>query len=263
MVPEIENPNGHVILVEKESNGRDIPHKAFGAYRHYANEFASLYDNFVFLSDDVVLRRDKWLAHLIEPLSKPNLGWTASQVLSSQSRLFPNHLRAPLWAASASALSAIAWEFDSDHGGELSIADQMLRAGFYGVQAGNKINLGYDSLEKGAYFRGDSVYAICERELFPEKLLTLPYSEPEITNLQLRAQTVAQGDSSQELRLVSPFKHLGRFKVFRDLDMLDGSVYRPAVHVARKSAELVLVGRGTAVLAEKWIHADLDAADQF
>lgn len=252
MVPDVTNLYGDVLLVKKEVDGRDIPHKAFGAYRYYANEFLSSYDNFVFLSDDVILRRDNWLAHLVEPLSKPRLGWTATQVLSSQSRLFPNHLRAPLWAASAEALSAIAWEFDSDHGGELAIADQMLKAGFYGVQVGNKINLGYDSLEKGAYFRGDSVYAICERELFPDKHLILPYSEHEILKLQLLAQSVAKGDVAQELRLVSPFKHLGKFHAFRDLDMLDGSVYRPAVGLARKSIELVFTGRGAAVLAEKW-----------
>ena len=141
---------GPVIFENKIShNGEDIPHRAFGAYRHYFNKFKNDYDCFVFISDDVVLKRDGWLKKIIDALSfHENLGFGASQIFN-EGKAYPHesHLRAPFWFAKTRALKSIDWEFSHDHDGEMRIGNQLTEAGFFGIQVGNKIDLGFDSCE--------------------------------------------------------------------------------------------------------------------
>jgi hypothetical protein len=53
----LKNPNGRMIIHNKIVNGRDIPHRAFGAYRHFFYKYRDDYEYFIFISDDVILKR--------------------------------------------------------------------------------------------------------------------------------------------------------------------------------------------------------------
>jgi len=79
---QVRNIDGPLILENKIINGNDVPHLAFGAYRHFFYKYRDEYEYFVFISDDVVLKRDNWLKSIVDILSSHNKnGFGASQVL--------------------------------------------------------------------------------------------------------------------------------------------------------------------------------------
>ncbi len=61
IIPEIRNTTGTVVYENKIVNGKDIPHRAFGAYRYFFNKYKDSYKYFAFISDDVIIRCDNWL----------------------------------------------------------------------------------------------------------------------------------------------------------------------------------------------------------
>lgn len=63
------NPYGNIFLENKIINGEDIPHRAFGAYRHYFYKYQDQYEYFIFVSDDVVFKSDNWLKKILDTLN--------------------------------------------------------------------------------------------------------------------------------------------------------------------------------------------------
>lgn len=130
----------NILEINKVLQQGEIPHKAFGAYRYAFQQLRSKYDVFVFISDDVEFKSDDWLSTVVSRFEKyPKLGFQ-SPLLSNN----PPHIRAPVWMATTNCLSAIEWYFNSDHEGEMSIADNCVKAGFWGTQIGHKIDIAYD-----------------------------------------------------------------------------------------------------------------------
>src|SRR5689334_606484 len=62
-----KSESGQMILENKSSisNGKELEHKAFGAYRHFGLKYANEYDYLAFISDDVVFQTAGWLFEAI------------------------------------------------------------------------------------------------------------------------------------------------------------------------------------------------------
>lgn len=240
IVPNVKNDTGEVFYENKVVDGKDIPHRAFGAYRYFFNKYKDKYDYFAFISDDVILRCDNWLKKSIDPLTHhKKLGWTATQLLTKKaSGCFPDHLRAPIWFAKKEALAKISWKLKDDHNGEERIANQFLRAGYYGIQVGNKIDVAYDSLENGGLGVGDGIISSFEKKFFKEKNLVLPFTEEESRAFNrdlwqsIKDRNVGMWDAT------SPYRHIQTRNFITELQGLDGQVYTPALVIAREDTEV-------------------------
>ena len=225
-VPEkIYNKWGKVIFKNKIINDIDVPHRAFGAYRFAFQNFKNNYDLFVFISDDVILKTDNWLKKINSAMSKhTKLGFGATQIFNGGKK-YPHksHIRAPFWFAKTDALNDIDWDFNDDHDGEMKIADQLTNAGYFGVQIGNKINLGYDALEENHI----------------TQIMELKYSKETHPNEKFKDDIfkTLNGDIYNEF-IVSPYPHIGIQNLGIDLEPFDGLLYLPSVDIAKKYLQI-------------------------
>lgn len=225
-LPEkMTNKHGSVILKNKIINGVDVPHRAFGAYRFAYQNFKNDYDIFVFISDDVVLKSDNWLKKIFDTLNKhEKLGFGASQIFNGGKKYpHPSHLRAPFWFAKTKALNDIDWVFNDDHDGEMKIGDQLTSAGYFGVQVGNKINLGYDALEPQHI----------------TQLMEIKYSE---STFPFGKQTgdifVDLGEKIYIETIHSPYHHISTQNLGIDLEPFDGLLYAPSIEIAKNYLQI-------------------------
>jgi hypothetical protein len=131
----------HLVTLEnKILPSGEIPHKAFGAYRHYYQKYAGKYKYYAFISDDVYLRRRNWLSNVYEMFeSYEGLGLISPMLHNN-----PPHARAPIWFASDACLSKLDWNFLDDHDGEMTIADRVIATDHFVAQIGHKIDFAYD-----------------------------------------------------------------------------------------------------------------------
>lgn len=228
----INNENGNVSLHNKiDKNGNDIPHRAFGAYRYYFNSFKDFYDLFVFISDDVVLKRDNWLKDIVYGLSIHEMcGFGASQIFNGGKK-YPHesHIRAPFWFAKSEALKKTKWEFNHDHEGEMRIGDQLTNAGYFGIQIGNKLDLGFDSTEP------NHITQILEKQFFPK--LT-PFGKYE----KLGQLEELYNQLDKNIKITSPYPHIRNQKVFVDLEPFNGLIYKPSLDIAKKYVKIKDIG---------------------
>lgn len=223
----LRNVDGKMIIHNKITNGIDIPHRAFGAYRHYFYKYQDDYDYFVFISDDVILKRDNWLKDIIDTLeSHPIIGFGASQIFNGHKR-YPHesHIRAPLWFAKSEVLKKINWEFSDDHDGEMKIGDQCTAAGYVGVQVGNKVNLGYDATEQ------NHITQLFESKYNPE---LHPFGKYDKLDIFYYYLTRLPNQTILEETIVSPYSHIGEQNVFIDIEPFDGLIYYPSLDIAKK-----------------------------
>jgi len=246
-VPPCFNPNGRVILENKIFSTGELPHKAFGAYRHFFNQYKAHYDYFAFISDDVIIKTDNWLLTAVTLLRKyDGLGFVGTQIFNGGAK-YPHesHCRAPAWFAKTSALRQIDWQFNSDHDGEMRIAKQFLDKGFFGAQVGNKIDIAYDALECGGCFEGDHISSIFERwALGPDTSRKLD----ENTASTLNARLLADLDAGRDHVITSPFSHIGSRKVIKDLEPFHGLLYDQSVDLAKKTATVLSKPHGVHIL---------------
>lgn len=240
VLPEIHNSHGEVIYESKIIDGKDIPHKAYGGYRYFFNKYKNNYKYFAFISDDVILRSDNWLQRCIEPLvNHKKLGWVGTQIYSTKSNCFPNHCRAHIWFAKSEALSKIKWKFKNDHDGEISMAEQCRRAGFFGVQIGHQFDIAYDSLENGGLGVGDGIISCFEKKFFPEKKLVEPYTAKEIQNFEKEIwESIISNDVTKWVA-ASPHPHIQEKNFITELQGLNGQIYAPSLSIARKNASVL------------------------
>lgn len=226
-VPDnLENENGNLILQNKIINGEDVPHKAFGAYRHFFYKYRDDYEYFVFISDDVVLKRDFWLKAIVDCFdSHEMIGFGASQIFNGHKRYpHPSHLRAPFWFAKTKVLNKIDWQFEHDHDGEERIGDQCSSTGYIGVQVGNKINLGYDATEPY------HITQLLEKKYYPE---LHPFGKIHDDVFRRYFEQLSNEDILNE-NIVSPYSHINTQNVFIDIEPYDGLIYQPSVVEAKK-----------------------------
>jgi hypothetical protein len=240
VISEITNKTGKVFYESKIVDGKDIPHKAYGGYRYFFNKYKDQYTYFAFISDDVILRSDNWLQKCIEPMiNHKKLGWVGTQNYSTVSGCFPNHCRAHIWFAKSEALSKIKWKFKNDHDGEISMAEQFRRAGYFGVQIGHQFDIAYDSLENGSLGVGDGIISCFEKKFFPEKKLVEPYSAKEINDFEKEVwESIISADVSK-WTATSPHAHIREKNFITELQGLNGQIYVPSLPIARKHAEVL------------------------
>lgn len=218
------NNCGEVILLNKIIDGVEIPHAAFGSYRFGYQTFADKYDYFIFVSDDVVLRRDCWVKDVAAALSKhPKIGFGGSQIFNGGKKYpHPSHVRAPFWFAKAECLAAAKWEFHGDHDGEMRIGDQLTETGYVGIQVGNKLDLAYDSDEP------NHITQLLEKQLFSHKWLREKfYPEDDIFPNLLKGNV-------SECKIQSPYDHIGVQNYIIDIEPFDGLIYKPSLETARQ-----------------------------
>jgi len=229
-VPDyLENENGGLILQNKIINGEDVPYRAFGAYRHFFYKYRDDYEYFVFISDDVVLKRDFWLKTIVDCFdSHEMIGFGASQIFNGHKK-YPheNHLRAPFWFAKTKLLNQIDWQFDDDHDGEMKIGDQCAAIGYIGVQVGNKINLGYDATEPY------HITQLLEQKYYPEMHPFGKYHHNSVDIFYYLLTRLSREKILKEV-IVSPYPHINEQNVFIDIEPFDGLIYYPSVSAAKK-----------------------------
>lgn len=207
-----ENKDGKTFLENKIVNGEDIPHRAFGAYRHYFNKYKDQYDYFIFISDDVVLKRNNWVKSIIDSLNRhEKIGFGSSQIFNG-SIGYPHssHLRAPFWFAKTEVLKKINWEFDNDHDGEMKIGNQCTQAGYVGIQVGNKVNLAYD------VFEPNHITQILEKQYFPE---SWPYG--------VHDDFFRLDEVSKKEQVISPYPHIG-IQSIESIQPYDMLIFEPS-----------------------------------
>lgn len=254
------NPRGRVLFLDKvTANGRELPYRAFGAYRFAYSVYKQSYDYFVFISDQTSLRCHAWLSVGLDLLSlHPKLGFGASQLFNgNDAKTTPamlrtgypheSHMRAPgPIFVKRSCLEGIGfekWNFASDHEGEMGFGRKLVEeAGCVGVQVGNKLNLGFDSLGNPpllppAQAQRRSNYQhishLLEASYFPSKQGLAPYHGNETTFFeQLFARSDATARKAQKIR--SPFRHIGVQNVFYDLQPFNDLLYAPSLELAQK-----------------------------
>ena len=224
---DIKNTSGGKVIFENKINkdGIELPHKAFGAYREYWNKYKNNYDLFGFISDDVLIKRDHWLEKVSDVIfSCDKLGWCGTQIFNGSNGEYPHrsHCRAPIWFGKSESLKKIDWKFNSDHDGEMKIAEQFLNAGFFGCQVGNKIDLAYDSTEKGNFHIGDHISAIMETQLGSDISKKIANDKIKQINNQLWNKLINGNDSDI---VKSPFKHIGPRKLISQLQPFDGLIF--------------------------------------
>ena len=216
------NDTGKIYKENKIINHKDIPHRDFGAYRYFFNKYKDNYDIFVFISDDVVLKRDFWLKDIIDTLSlHQKIGFGGSQIFNGNKK-YPHesHIRAPFWFAKTDVLKQIQWEFNSAHDGEMKIGLQCAETGYIGVQCGNKINLGYDATESS------HITQLLEQKYFSnihpfEKHTKLTFFEDNITSLTNDV-------------LDSPYPWINIQQVIHDIEPFNNLIFEPTLQIARQ-----------------------------
>ena len=236
-VPDIQNKVGKVILENKIHPTGELPHKAFGAYREYWRKYQNDYDFFAFLSDDVLIKADNWLLDAVDMLSSfERLGFVGTQIFNGMKKQYPHssHCRAPCWFAKSSALASISWTFNSDHDGEMRLADQFLEAGFFGAQVGNKIDTAYDATENGGHYVGDHVSAQMETKLGHDIHKKFSYLEKVELNKNLKNRLSSSDDS---MLIKSPHKHIGSRRIVSQLQPFHGLVFDKSRQLAAHQAE--------------------------
>lgn len=212
----------NLLFLNKIINGVDVPHQAFGGYRFAFETYKDNYDYFIFISDDVILKRDNWLLKIINTMElNDKLGFGGSQIFNGGTN-YPHesHVRAPFWFAKTKALKSIDWEFNSDHDGEMKIGDQLTNAGYFGVQIGNKIDLGYDAREE------NHISQLLEKKYSPNTHPIKKIIEYDFFNGKEEFLTEY---------IISPFSHIGSQNVFKDIQPFDGLIYLPSLDIAKKS----------------------------
>jgi hypothetical protein len=235
----IENIDGSLILENKIINGNDVPHLAFGAYRHFFYKYRDDYEYFIFISDDVVLKRDNWLKSIVDVLSvHEKIGFGASQILHGKygNKKYPHppHLKAPFWFAKTECLNKIDWQFQNTWDGELSIADQCTAVNYVGVQVGNKINLGYDSCEANmATEISTHVTQILEKTYYPH---LWPYGKHDIDNPDLFVDYLYDLESDEVSKQIInvPDPYIGSQNAILDTEPFHGLIYYPSLETAKK-----------------------------
>lgn len=232
----IVNKYGNVIYENKINHGEELPHKAFGVYREYWNKYQNDYDMFAFISDDVIIKTDNWLVEAINLLDKyEKLGFVGTQIFNGSLNQYPHmsHCRSPAWFGKSSALKQIKWQFKNDHWGEMKLAYQFLRAGFFGAQVGNKMDIAYDALESGGAFIGDHIVSILERNFGLDIRNKIPYEKrTEINNRFINM--LINGDDSMIIE--SPFRHIGPRRVISQLQPFHGLLFDKSIELAKQYA---------------------------
>jgi hypothetical protein len=232
---QVKNKDGGLILENKIINGQDVPHMAFGAYRYFFYKYREDYEYFVFISDDVVLKRDEWLKNIIETLDcHDKIGFGASQIhngeFADKKYPHPSHLKAPFWFAKTECLNKIDWQFESTGDGELRIGNQCAAVDYVGVQVGNKINLGYDALEDFRYIHATQVL---EMKYYNEYFPFEKYSK----NMQYELEKYLKSldESFVQSQLIDlPYPHIPTLNVFYDIEPFHGLIFYPSLETAKR-----------------------------
>lgn len=238
-VPEFcKAQSGHLILENKSniSNGKELEHRAFGAYRHFGIKYCNKYDYLAFISDDVLFQTQGWLLEAVQMLSKyDKLGFVGTQIFNAMNSEYPHetHCRAPIWFAKTEAIKKLDWNFDSDHEGEMNLCQTFLKAGYFGAQVGNKIDVAYDALENGGYYVGDHISSILSKHL------KFKPSDREQINANLMQKLINNDDSDY---VISPHQHIGRRNVISQLQPFNALVVDTGIELAGNSAKNINYG---------------------
>lgn len=233
-VPMVDIPEiyGDVIFENKILESGEIEHKAFGAYRYFFKKYQDQYDYFAFISDDVQLKRDNWLKDAIDIFQyNDKIGFVSPLVHNN-----PPHVRAPIWFGKTECLSKIDWDFNSDHEGEMTLADKCVTAGYFGVQVGHKIDFAYDPDWKG--FENPSTCG-CPQPLriFEEMNFGKDHQKftwPEIESMDRFLMNLEKGDNCHHQCMYVSDSRKKVWNITIEIQPFHGLIYNGGLHIARE-----------------------------
>lgn len=229
-----------VVLENKIFSTGELPHKAFGAYKHYFMKYFSKYDIFGFISDDVYLRRDNWIKDVVDMFETyPKLGIVSPLLCNN-----PPHVRAPIWFGRKECLMNMNWGFNDDHDGEMTNADRCVSAGFFVAQIGHKIDFAYDP-----DWNGYANPRVCgspqpnqwiEKIWFGEDHFNSKFSPDEIKSLDVYKRKLFCDDTSEcisDLRINSNSNEQ-QWNVCFEIQPYHGLIYNKGINIVQKNHEL-------------------------
>ena len=167
------------------------------------------------------------------------IGFGATQIFNG-GKAYPHesHLRAPIWFAKSECLKLAKWEFNSDHDGEMKIGFQLAATGYIGIQVGNKIDLAYDSLE------ANHITQLIEKKFFKDKNLLNHFENNE---LNFFSKNLNNFNIKNEF-IISPYNHIGKQNIFKDIEMFDNLIFLPTLEIAKKQLKLKEVVKNTFII---------------
>lgn len=242
------NKEGPIIYINKILNdGTEIPNRGYGSYKYVFNEFKEKYDIFVFMQETCVIRRNNWIQDAIHILNFSNdIGFCSSQIfngndLNEFSTKYPHetHMRAPgpLFIKTC-YLKLIAWNFNSDHEGEMVTADLLVeQTGCIGIQIGNKLNYAYDTLGTPALIgiekavnrsNYNHITQLLENKYFPDKKGIDNFNEDEYYIFESLYNNLTQ-EQRNTLDISSPFNHIPILNIFYDIQPFNNLIYGKSV----------------------------------
>ena len=238
----INTSSGDTIFINKIfENGEELPHRAFGSYKYCFDMYKDKYDYFIFMVDHCVIRRNNWILDAINLFNEDHrIGFLASQIFNGNKRYpHPSHSRTPCLIARTSALKSFIWIFNSDHDGEMEFADNFVRAGYIGLQIGNKMNYAYDSLgdpvPEGAIPTAGNfnhITHILEKAFFPDKKLLRPFNPDEYSLLEDYYNDIS--GNLEKYYLKSPCEHIGIQNAFIDIEPFNALIYYPSLFLCQR-----------------------------
>lgn len=237
-VPNVTKIQGadNIFMRNKILKTGEIPHKAFGAYRHYFQKYADMYDAFAFISDDVYLRRHDWIKEVVELFEKfPKLGFISPMIHNN-----PAHMRAPIWFGKTECLKKVDWNFYDDHDGEMTMADRCTAAGYFGIQIGHKFDFAYDP-----DWDGYANPRVCgspqpnqwiEKIKFGEEHFDNIYTKEEINSLQIYQDRLFSGDTSEEISdiRISDRLEYQRWNMCFEIQPYHGLIYNKSLPIVKQ-----------------------------
>jgi hypothetical protein len=249
------NNNGKIIFENKIiSDDYEVPNRGNGSFKYYYNKYKDNYDVFCFAIETVVIRRHNWIMDAMNILNYSNyIGFCCSQIFNgndlntlSTNYPHPTHIRTsgPNFIKT-SYLNRIPWKFSSDHEGEMIFGEQLSQIeNCVGVQIGNKINYGYDTLGnptllplQKAITRSNynHIAQLVENLYFPEKNNIMKFNVEEYSFFEeLYDQLTKDNNVFEEHTVISPYAHIGKQRVFFDFQPFNNLIYGKCVLTAIK-----------------------------
>ena len=116
----------------------------------------------------------------------------------------------------------------------MRIGNQLTEAGFFGIQVGNKIDLGFDSCEH------EHITQILEKSFFNKN----PFGKYENEELDFfeKQYALLTEDEIKNKFIFSPYTHIGKQNVFIDIEPFDGLLFKPSIGIARNFVDVINMG---------------------
>lgn len=247
------NITGKVIFYNKIlENGKEIPNRGTGSYKHIFEIYKNDYDIFCFLYEHTSIRRNNWIHDAIKILNYNDIiGFCASQIFNGNDLAenfktkYPHetHIRSPgPIFIKTKYLKEIKWNIKNDHHGEMILGKELSEI-CIGIQIGNKINYAYDNVgspplidherakKRHAY---NHITSMLEKKYFPNKKGCLFYEPNEYSYFENLIDDL-NIEEIENSNIIHTMDHIGKQNIFYDIQPFNNLIYGNSVNLAFKN----------------------------